>query len=291
VLSQITALQQLSLECHTLEPVALQQLTQLEDLISASRITGSHGQDAALVALLEQLPHLIQLQLSSSHDMPAGNGATPGTAIAVITSSSRLQHLKLHLPFPTAPGSNCSAQLPALRTLEAFAPTDRPMHACATDPSGVPGLAQLTCLQELRLCHCELDADVLCSLTHLSHLALFSVAINAPRQCTSSSGALLSDMQQLQHLELVNINLAAVSHTVWHTCSSAALATTWLQCQMILIAHPRLMLVQPTQPCWPAAGSSRLDVPGVAPGWAGSASMAHKQTACRTARVETEASL
>lgn len=147
-LGQVTTLTQLSLESHSLEPVALQQLTQLEDLsISASRITGPHGPGAALVTLLQQLPHLTQLQLRSDHDIPAGDSAAQRAplAFAAIPTSSKLQHLKLHLPLPSSTCSKCfcsAAQLPALQTFDASASEAHPLAACATTPSSARGLQE-----------------------------------------------------------------------------------------------------------------------------------------------------
>jgi hypothetical protein len=136
-----------------------QQSTKLEDLtLSVRSLTGTQGRHPTLFALLEQLPHLTQLQLSGEFYPPVGSDPAACAAAATLTTSNRLQHLKLHLGLPEAawgtlfPAKDRQAGLTSLDIASWHWVSNR--FVCS--PGSFPGFESLTALQSLRLQFCVL---------------------------------------------------------------------------------------------------------------------------------------
>jgi hypothetical protein len=212
--SQLTALEQLSLRCDTLEPVALQQLTQLEDFnLEVNRFTCPQGQpgDAALPVLLAQLPHLTQLQISGYWDTPAGSVTDTSAAakFAAITTSSSLQHLKLHIGLSEEAWRSvfsAQCQLPHLKSLDLDLP--RPVRQrCVCSPANFPGFGSLSALQSLRLRGFDLEPRVLLKLSALQMLHLRRVDVRSAAQ----AAALMDALPQLKQLQLLAVDADSFS--------------------------------------------------------------------------------
>ena len=209
--SQFTALQQLALQCNTLEPMALLQLTHLEDLsFSVNKFTSPQGQHPALPMLLAQLPHLTQLQLSGQCDMPAGSCSASATNAAAhftaITTSSSLQHLKLYLglsaeAWQTVFSAKC--QLPHLKSLELDLWLPWRREGCVCSPANFPGFRTISALQRLRLDGWDLDPEVLLGLPALQTLQLRSIRV----QSAAQAAALMDVLPQLKQLRLLAVDV------------------------------------------------------------------------------------
>jgi hypothetical protein len=233
VFSQLTALQQLSLKSAALQPLVLQQFTQLEDLsLSVGRYTGTQGQIPALFAVLEQLPLLTQLQLSGKYNQPVVDDidGAEWASLAAITAASRLQHLKLHIGLPEAAWKvlfPADCQLSNLRSVDI---AGRSLGArCLCSPPNFPWLTSLTALQSLRLQGFILDTDSLRQLKALTSLQLQDVQLRS----AAHAAAMFDVLLQLKQLRLLAVDSGSVtgdwaSLPLLHTFPSPQVGATFI---------------------------------------------------------------